>query len=178
MKKILIVDLDGTLIYSNILYRTFWSAFAADWGIPLKSLIWLLKGKANLKNKLRQSSSVNIKNLDYNKNVINYIKQYRKKNGYIGLVTAGNHIIAKRIAKYLNLFDEVKGSTKKINLKGVAKAKFLNTRFGFKNYDYIGDSLNDIPVWESANRAISVNDNPSIIKACKRVNSNFQIIKS
>jgi len=178
MKKILIVDLDGTLIYSDILYKTFWSALAADWAIPLKSLIWLLKGKANLKNKLRQYSNVDIKNLRYNKNVINYIKKFRKKNGYIALVTASNHIIAKRISKYLNLFDEVKGSTKTLYLKGITKAKFLNARFGFKNYDYIGNSLSDIPIWKNANKAISVKSSSLIVKACKIVNSNFQIIKS
>ena len=178
MKNVLVIDLDETLTQSNMLHETFWSAFSKDWKIPMKSLVWLLNGKANLKSNLSLSSDVNVKNLPYNKSVINYIKRHRKKGGYTALVTASNEAIAKKIAKYLNLFDEVKGSTKKLNLKGNSKAKFLKKRFGFKNYDYMGDSLIDLPIWKNANKAITVNANPNIIKACEKINSNYQNLKA
>ena len=123
-----------------MLHETFWSAFSKDYKIPIKSVGWLLKGKEKLKSKLSISAEIRVENLPYNKDVINYIKQHRKKGGYTALVTATNETVAEKIAKYLNLFDEVKGSSEKINLKGNAKAKFLTTRFGVKNYDYMADS--------------------------------------
>jgi 4-hydroxybenzoate polyprenyltransferase len=178
MKKILAVDLDETLIHSDMLFETFWSAFSLDWKIPIKSVGWLLKGKEQLKHNLVRSSDINVKNLPYNKHVINYIKQHRKKGGYTALVTASNQIIAEKIAKNLNLFDEVKGSSEKINLKGNIKKNFLSTHFGIKNYDYIGDSIDDLPIWKNANKAITVNANSDIIKLCEKINSNCQHLKS
>jgi len=178
MKKILAVDLDETLIHSDILFETFWSAFSFDWKIPIKSVGWLLKGKGQLKHNLVHSSDINVKNLPYNKDVINYIKQHRKRGGYTVLVTASNQTIAEKIAKNLNLFDEVKGSSEKTNLKGNIKKNFLITRFGVKNYDYIGDSTDDLPIWKNANKAITVNANSGIIKACEKINSNCQHLKS
>jgi len=36
MVKTLVVDLDNTLIHTDILYETFWDAFSRDWKIPIK----------------------------------------------------------------------------------------------------------------------------------------------
>jgi len=177
MKKVLVIDLDGTLIHTDMLYETFWSAFSKDWKIPFKSIIWCSTSKAYLKHRLNLSADVNIKNLPYNLAVIDHIKKNRKKYKYVILVTASNQLIANKIAKYLNLFDEVKGSTKELNLKGAAKAKFLKNHFGAKNYDYIGDSLIDVPVWKNADKAIRINANKRIKKACKKVNKNSYQIK-
>ena len=110
--------------------------------------------------------------MPYNKDVIDYIKQHREKGGYTALVTASDQAVAEKIAKYLNLFDEVKGSSENLNLKGHAKAKFLTTRFGIKNYDYMGDSLSDLPIWKNANKAITVNASSSLIKECEKINTN------
>ena len=178
MRNTLVVDLDQTLIHTDMLFETFWGAFSMDWKIPIKSIFWLFKGKANLKYKLHLYSNVDVATLPYNKKVINFIKKYKKQSGYIILVTASNHQLAKKIAKHLNLFDEVRGSTNKLNLKGKHKAKFLKTRFGFKKFDYIGDSLFDLPIWKNAKKAITTNANSKVIKACRKINSNSQNIKS
>ena len=178
MKKILVVDLDDTLIFSDMLHETFWTAFSNDYKIPIKSLGWLTKGKGKLKSKLGISAEIIVENLPYNKDVINYIKQHREKGGYTALVTASDQTVAEKIAKFLNLFDEVKGSSENLNLKGHAKAKFLTTRFGLKNYDYMGDSLNDLPIWKNANKAITVNASSSLIKECEKINTNCHHLKS
>ena len=178
MKKILVVDLDDTLIFSDMLHETFWAAFSNDYRIPIKSVTWLIRGKEKLKNKLGISAEINVENLPYNNDVINYIKKHRKQGGYTALVSASNQAVAEKIAKFLNLFDEVKGSSENLNLKGHAKAKFLITRFGVKNYDYMGDSLNDLPIWKNANKAITVNANSSTIKECEKINSNYHHLKS
>ena len=47
--NILAVNLDGTLVKSDMLLETFWSAFSKDILIPFKSLLALTKGKTNLK---------------------------------------------------------------------------------------------------------------------------------
>ena len=178
MKKALVINLDGTLIHSDMLYETFWSSFSKDWKVLFKSVIWYSTGKSNLKYKLSLSTDVNVSNLPYNKAVIDYIKTHRKKYRHIVLITASNQNIANKIAKYLNLFDEVKGSTKESNLIGGIKAKSLKNRYGVKNYDYIGDSMVDLPIWKNADKAITVNANNRVVKACKKINKNSSQIKS
>ena len=161
-----------------MLHETFWASFSKDYKIFFKSISWLLSGKAKLKSKLSMFSNIRVENLPYNEEVIKYIKQHRNEGGYTALVTASNQVVAEKIAKYLNLFDEIKGSSEKINLKGKAKAEFLNSRYGYKNYDYIGDSLDDLYVWKNANKAITINANPNITRACEKINTNFLHLKS
>ena len=108
---VLAVDLDGTLIKTDILHETFWSAFSIDWKTPYKSLTALIKGRAKLKDHLSNTSEINIKLLPYNKTVIEYVKQFRNNGGRTALVTASNINIAKKISKHLGCFDEVHGST-------------------------------------------------------------------
>ena len=50
--KILIVDLEGTLIKSEIFLETFWYAFKKDFLIPFKVFFAFTKGKSFLKQYL------------------------------------------------------------------------------------------------------------------------------
>ena len=112
-QKILIVDLDGTLIKSDMLFETFWSSVSNDF---LKTLIALFKlnmGKAYFKKCLAEISNVDIKLLPYNQKVINYINLQKSKGFKVALITATNADIAIKISDHLNLFDEVYGSSKK-----------------------------------------------------------------
>ena len=61
--KILSLDLDGTLIKSDMLLETFWSAFSYDLFIPIKSLFLLTKCKSNLKSFLYEKSAIDIKTI-------------------------------------------------------------------------------------------------------------------
>lgn len=175
--KILVVDLDGTLIRSDMLQETFWSAFSLDWKVPFKALAALLSGKAQLKEYLNRTSDVEVNTLPYNKSVINYIKQFRQKGGRSALVTASNHVAGKKISNHLGFFDEVYGSTSTLNLKGKNKADFLNSRFGLKNFNYIGNSYADIPVWKNADKAITINADQGLKRACNKANYNCEHLK-
>ena len=155
--KILSVDLDGTLIKTDMLYETFWSAFTNDLLIPIKALFALLKGKAHLKQILFYKSNIDIKSLPYNQEVIEYIYSHRSNGGKVALVTASTQKLAEAISKNLNIFDEVYGSSSLINLRGFEKANFLNKIFGRKNFDYIGNSSADLQSWEISNKAITFN---------------------
>ena len=64
--KFLTVDLDGTLIKTDMLHETFWSSFSNDLLIPIKAFFYLFKGKAHLKEMLFYQSNINIKTLPYN----------------------------------------------------------------------------------------------------------------
>ncbi len=175
--KILSVDLDGTLIKTDMLFETFWSAFANDLLIPIKALFALFKGKSFLKEILFNNSSVDIKSLPYNYEVIEYISLHRSNGGKVALVTASNQKLADAISKHLDCFDEVYGSSSCFNLRGFEKANFQEKIFGRGNFDYIGNSFADLQSWEISNKAITFNARKFVKRKCELCNKNtFHII--
>lgn len=153
----LVVDLDGTLLKSDMLYESFWSAFALKWHTPLMAFTKLLESKAALKSYLSNESNIDAASLPYDKNVIEYIQSHRAKGGSVALVTATHQVIADQIADHLKIFDEVHGSHDDNNLKGLAKANFLAERFGEGNFCYMGDTASDLPVWKVSGKVVTVN---------------------
>lgn len=159
--KILVVDLDGTIIRSDMLYESFWNAFGRDFRIPLHVLSQIPKGKVAIKSYLAQASTLEPEFLPYNEEVLQYIRDHRKKGGKVVLATATHKSLANKISKHLGLFDEVYGSSSKCNLKGETKADFLENKFGEGNFCYLGDSRSDLAVWRVAGKIITFNASAS-----------------
>ncbi len=157
MREILVVDLDHTLLKSDMLLESFWSAFGRDWRSPFRSVLALAQGKATLKRYLAEKARVDVKTLPYDPDVMAYIEAWRTAGGRTALVTASDETIARDIAGHLKLFDEVHGSNGAENLKGERKARFLIETYGEKQFSYMGDSKADLAVWAHAKRAITVN---------------------
>jgi len=157
VREVLVVDLDGTLIRSDLAFETFWSAFAKSWTLPFVAAISLINGRAALKRRLTDLSSVDVVSLPYNEEVVSYIRRWHAEGGQTALATASDQILAERIAAHLGIFDEVHGSSAKTNLKGARKAVFLRDRFGDRGFVYMGDAEADLPVWQIAAKAITVN---------------------
>lgn len=153
----LVVDLDGTLLRSDMLHESFWSAFSHDWQVPLRSLKAMRSGRAKLKRQLAGASKIDAATLPYDHDVLAYIRAWRKRGGRVALVTASDQALADRIAGHLGLFDDVRGSDGTTNLKGREKADFLTSQYGEGGYAYAGDSPADLPVWDKASRIVTVN---------------------
>jgi 4-hydroxybenzoate polyprenyltransferase/phosphoserine phosphatase len=157
-KLTLVVDLDDTLIQTDSLFETFWSACAVKWHTPLIAAAQLLKGPLALKERLAAIAAIDPALLPYNDEVLEVIRDWKARGGRVALVTASVQRTADAIAEHLGVFDEVHGSGAGINLKGTNKARFLQAKFA-GGYTYIGDAAADIPVWEHAARAVTVNPN-------------------
>lgn len=168
LDPILVVDLDGTLIRSDMLLECFWSSFSRDWRTPLWALARLMHGKAALKAHLATLASPDPATLPYVPEMLDHIRAWREKGGRTALVTAADQSVAEAIAAHLDLFDEVHGSDGRTNLKGPAKAAFLRDRFGATGYVYAGDSTADLPVWAGARMAVSVGVSSSVRRALDR----------
>jgi len=152
-RPVLAVDLDGTLIRSDMLHETFWAAIAADPRALQESIAALGRGgKAGLKGYLAARDEVDVTTLPYDEEVLDRIRAWRAEGGRTALVTATDGRLAGAIAAHLGVFDEVHGTTPDRNLKGTAKAAFLAERYGAQGYVYIGDSSADLPVWAGAAR--------------------------
>ena len=158
MSNIIVCDLDGTLIKTDMLFESVFLLIKKNPIYILLLPFWIIKGKAFLKSEIDKIIKINPQALPYNKDVIDFLNKEKNKGSKIVLATASNQNIANNIADYLGIFDEVYGSSKDFNLKAKKKRDFLNEKYGKQNYSYIGDSSADIPVWEDAKYAYVINN--------------------
>ena len=167
--QVLVVDLDGTLLRSDMLFESFWSAFGRDWRTPFQAAAVLRNGRAALKRHLATISAVDPETLPYNASVLDYIDAWRQSGGKTALVTASDRNFAEAIAAHLGVFDEVHGSDGALNLKGEQKAHFLEERFGLKGFTYMGDAAADLPIWARAAKAVTVNASAALRRRAEAV---------
>lgn len=153
----LVVDLDGTLIYSDLLHE---SALKLIRQMPIAALrlpLWLLRGKAAMKSEIAQRVDIHAATLPYNEDLIVWLREQKAARRRFVLCTASNQQYASEVAAHLNLFDEVIASDAQTNVSSHRKAEILAQRFGEQGFDYVGNSTDDLPVWAQARHAIVVN---------------------
>lgn len=163
----LVVDLDGTLIHTDMLHESALRVFANN---PLHILcipFLLFKGKAALKKYLAARVEFNPFLLPYNFELLEWLKQQKATGRQLILCTASHKTIAVSIAEHLEIFDEVIASDGLVNLAGNNKAAMLEQRFGRSRFDYVGNSKADLAVWKLARRAVVVNASVVLEKKAK-----------
>jgi 4-hydroxybenzoate polyprenyltransferase len=175
--KPIAVDLDGSLIYTDILYETFLNAFSKNPFIIFYLLFWILGGKANLKSKLAELATIEVSSLPFNFELINWLKQQKTLGRKLVLCTASHHSVARDIASHLDLFDEVMASNGRINLSGDNKASALVEKFGHQGFDYVGNSQVDLLVWTKSHKIILVNGSKDLVNKLKKM-GNIELIFS
>lgn len=169
----LVVDLDGTLLRTDMLAESCFSFLKSKPYNVFSPLVWLRSGKANLKEKLSLFSSIDVSVLPYNQKVISILKEERKKGRRIVLATASHELYANEIAGYLQLFDDVYATSGDVNLSARNKKDKLVKEFGEQGFDYIGNSYDDLYVWEFANRAYVVEPDLGLVSKVKAL-GNFE----
>ncbi len=163
--RTLVVDLDGTLLRSDMLYESFWAALSHSWTVPFSAIAALASGRAALKRRLAGLGSVDPALLPFNEAAVEYVRRWRAAGGRTALVTASDQACADAVAAHVALFDEAYGSDGKANLKGEAKARFLADKFGDGGFVYMGDAPADLPVWTRAGKAITIDAPPGLRSA-------------
>lgn len=164
----LVVDLDGTLIRSDVLFESA-NAFVSRHPLQFPKMIsWLSQGKSVLKAELAQRVELNPAALPYNDVVVKFLTEERSRGREIILATASNQKFANEIAAYLGIFDKVLGSNESLNLKGQKKSELLVSLFGEKGFDYIGDSRADLSVWQHSAHVLMVSPSGMILNDASR----------
>lgn len=174
----LIVDLDGTLLRSDMLVE---SAFAFLRHNPYRALApfgWLQAGKANLKAKLAAEVTLDVTSLPYDQQVINFLQQEKANGRSLVLATASHQDYAEAIAAHLGLFDRVLATHGTTNLSASTKRNVLVEEYGEKGFDYIGNSMDDLKVWASAHRAHLANPEIGVEAAAGKLGNVEQVIRT
>jgi len=153
----LAVDLDGTLIRTDLTWEALAGLLRTHPLALLAVPFWLLRGRAFLKQQLARRVRVDPAVLPYNQPFLDWLKEQKRAGRTLILATASDTSLATPVAKYVGIFDDVLASDGATNLRQRAKLAALTQRFGARGFDYAGNSAPDLAVWEGAREAVVVN---------------------
>jgi hypothetical protein len=146
----LAVDLDGTLIYGDVFVTSVFELLRTNPLYMILAPLWLLRGRAYLKRRVAQRVSVDPARLSYRVELLEFVRQQHAAGRHTVLATGSDAMLVAPLVASLACFDEVLASDGRVNYTGSTKRAALVERFGHGAYDYIGNSVVDIPIWESA----------------------------
>ncbi|WP_298623769.1 UbiA family prenyltransferase [uncultured Legionella sp.] len=175
--KPLVVDLDGTLIKTDLLWETA-NQFSIRHPFQLfKLLVWLGHGKSTLKAHLAKFATIDPALLPYNDVLLSWLQEQKKAGRRLVLATASHSILAQLVAKHLCLFDEVLATDDDINLKAEKKRDCLIQKYGESGFDYVGNSVDDLPIWQSAECIYVVSSSTHLIKELKESGKSVHVFE-
>lgn len=152
----LVVDLDGTLIRTDLLVESGFAHLGADPRRTLALVAALRQGKAALKARIAADTDIDVAHLPYDEEVLALIDAARASGRPVHLASASNERYVRAVAEHLGLFDGWFASTPDENLSSSTKARRLVEAFGAGGFDYVGNDRADLAVWQVARRCIGV----------------------
>lgn len=158
----LVVDLDGTLIRSDMMWESLARLLRRNPFAIFQILFWWARGRALLKQKLAARVAVDPASLDLNEEFVAWLRLEKKSDRKIILATASDLKMAQPVAERVGLFDEVLASDGRTNLRSENKLRALTEKFGPRGFDYAGNSSADFAVWRGSRQAIVVNASPFV----------------
>ena len=143
----MVVDLDGTLVRSNLLHE-MWITMA--FRHPLKLIANVLGRRA-----APPVAPICCATLSFRPEVLALINAARAEGRSVHLVTAADQSVVEEIQRFLGCFDSVYGSDSKRSLRGPERLAWLRERFP-DGFAYAGNNRADVPIWKAATVAILV----------------------
>jgi 4-hydroxybenzoate polyprenyltransferase/phosphoserine phosphatase len=159
----LCVDLDGTLIRSDILIESFLLLIKQKPWIIFLIPLWLLRGRAALKEEIARRVNLDVQTLPWQVELLEFVRREHSNGRPIALATSAHHKFADAIAQHLGIFTAVHSSGEGVNLSGAKKRDLLVHYYGERGFDYVGNSRADIHVWSKARQAIVVNPGAGVL---------------
>lgn len=160
------VDLDGTLIKSDLLFESLACLLKEKPWLLFLVPLWSLRGKASLKSSLARRVSLNVASLPYNLALLEWLNEQKAGNRELFLVTAADESLANQVANHVGLFDRVIASNGRRNLKGKRKLESLSQEVP-SSFEYVGNAWSDLDVWRHSANAITVGASPALLKHVK-----------
>ncbi|NUQ12957.1 MAG: haloacid dehalogenase-like hydrolase [Gemmatimonadaceae bacterium] len=163
----LCVDLDGTLIREDTLRLSVVGLLRrAPWLAPCLPLV-LLRGRAPFKAWIARRFVPDPATLTWRSNVVDFVRRERARGRKVVLATAAHVLVADAVARYLGLFDVVVATTDTHNAKAGRKVESIRKSLGDNMFDYIGDSVADLPVFRAARISYAVEPSPVLLHSLR-----------
>ena len=175
-RRPLVVDLDGTLIRSDLLVETTFS-FVRKRPSEVPQLVRaFVRGKAALKRFLARDSAVDVARLPFEEAVLTLMRSARREGREVILATASDRNLAEAVAAHVGGFDDVIATDNGINMSGERKGRELMQRFGRGGFDYVGNGRADLPVLAYAYAGYLVGPTRGVARAAASVNPRARVI--
>lgn len=164
----IVVDLDGTLLLSDTLYE---AAAVSLFRTPLalmSALPTLSRGRHVLKAAIANHVDLPSIVLPLREDLLNWLRQKAGEGHALHLCSAADQAIVDVVAAKVGIFDSAVGSSQS-NLKGLAKASYLTSRFP-GGFIYVGDSSADLAVWKAADAIVLAGASNGVAAKAKNLN--------
>ncbi len=172
----LVIDLDGTLLRSDLLLEAG-LLFLRDRPLAFwQPLVWLKSGRAVLKERLAATIRIDVDHLPFDLEVLAWVRAERNAGRTIVLATASHHAWARQIADHLQVFDDVLATDGTRNLSAGNKRDVLVERYGERGFDYVGNAHDDLPVLQVARRGYLVKPQPGLIRRVKALGTPVEVL--
>jgi len=174
----LVVDLDGTLVRSDLLVESVYADLGRDPFRAIDLLRAVAHGKAALKANIAENISIDASRLPYDESVLALISERRAEGGQVFLASASNERYVEAVAAHLGFFDGWFGSTNGQNLAAEMKARRLVEAFGEGGFDYVGNGRADLPVWAVACQRIAIGISQRVRARLLAIDSRATVLES
>ncbi len=169
----LAVDLDGTLVQTDLLLESYLALLKQRPLALLMLPLWLLRGKARLKREIAKRVTLDVTCLPYREPLLSFLRAEHKAGRKLILATAADERFAQQIADHLGIFDTVLASDGATNLSGEAKTQALEAACGGP-FAYAGDAPVDLQVWRRARSAVLVGGGSKFASQLENVEHVFE----
>ena len=165
----LCVDLDGTLIEGDTLQISLrYLARRAPWTLLAVPLV-LLRGRPALKAFVARRYVPDPATLVWREEVLAFLREEKSRGRRIVLATAAHRLVGEAVVSHLGLFDALVATDSLENVKGAQKTVHIRKSLSCNDFDYIGDSSADLPIFEACRTGYLVAPNQSLHAAAHRV---------
>lgn len=149
-KPPLYVDLDGTLCRADTMQQAALQAIRDHPWRAIRALFALTKSRHAAKDLIADVVDLDPAALPYREAVIDYVKQAKEDGRRVVLATGSHRKYADAVAKHLGLFDAVYATENGTNLIGQNKLVSIRADCGEKDFEYLGDSGQDLVIFEAS----------------------------
>jgi 4-hydroxybenzoate polyprenyltransferase len=163
----LVVDLDGTLLRTDLLLESVLRLVRQKPWLALLIPVWLLRGRAYLKRRVFRLVELEVSLLPLDEQFLSWLREEKAGGRRLVLATASEYEQACLVVRSLRLFDSVLGSDGQRNLKGRHKLYSIVDACGEK-FDYAGNSRADLAIWRACRHAVLVNAPKGVERLARR----------
>ncbi|HBZ71159.1 MAG TPA: UbiA family prenyltransferase [Deltaproteobacteria bacterium] len=175
-KRPLCVDLDRTLIRSDLLLESVLSLLRRQPWQLVRAPFWRFRGRAAIERGVALRAEIDASRLPYRTELLAWLREERRAGRRLVLVTASEERLAVAVAKHLGIFDEILASDGRGNLEGPRRAARLRERFGAGGYDYAGSARADLASWSGAHEAVLVGASPAVLARARECANVVRIV--
>lgn len=149
------VDLDGSLIRTDLLHESLLALLISRPLALLALLPLLFRGKAVFKRALSEKITPDLQGVPLNEELLGWLQERHVQGARLLLYSASDASLVQPIAERVGLFESAAGSDGRLNLSGRAKHDAIAAAHG-ADFTYVGDSRADLPIWSRCRSAVLV----------------------